>query len=133
MSKPVALATLLIGVALLQPAPLRAQAPAPAVSAPVGTPVSLRPAPGAPVTLGVASPAHPAASFLGWAAARPVDQTTSLEPVLAPAMAVRHRAPGVVLMIVGGAGILVGALIEEDIVTVAGAGVGLYGLYLYLR
>ena len=45
----------------------------------------------------------------------------------------RHRGPGVALMIVGGAGILTGAIIDEGVITVAGAGVGLYGLYLYLR
>lgn len=45
----------------------------------------------------------------------------------------RRRAPGVVLMIVGAAGIVLGIVTEEGIITVAGAGVGLYGLYLYLR
>jgi hypothetical protein len=45
----------------------------------------------------------------------------------------RRRAPGVVLMIVGAAGIITGIVVEEGIITVAGAGVGLYGLYLYLR
>jgi hypothetical protein len=37
------------------------------------------------------------------------------------------------LMLVGGAGLVTGLIIDEGIVTVAGAGVGLYGLYLYLR
>jgi hypothetical protein len=32
-----------------------------------------------------------------------------------------------------GAGIVVGSLIDSGLITVAGAGVGLYGLYLYLR
>jgi hypothetical protein len=45
----------------------------------------------------------------------------------------RRRAPGVVLMIVGAAGIITGIVVEEGIITVAGAGIGLYGLYLYLR
>ncbi len=36
-------------------------------------------------------------------------------------------------MIVGGAGIVVGSLIDSGFITVAGAGVGPYGLYLYLR
>ena len=43
------------------------------------------------------------------------------------------RRTGAVLMIVGGAGIVTGLLVDEPIVTVAGAGVGGYGLYLYLR
>jgi hypothetical protein len=45
----------------------------------------------------------------------------------------RHRGPGVAFMIVGAAGLVTGLIIDESIVTVAGAGVGLYGLYLYLR
>jgi hypothetical protein len=36
-------------------------------------------------------------------------------------------------MIVGGAGILAGLLLDESIVTVAGAGVAGVGLYFYLR
>ncbi len=43
------------------------------------------------------------------------------------------RRTGAVLMIVGGAGIVTGLLVDEAIVTVAGAGVGGYGLYLYLK
>jgi len=57
----------------------------------------------------------------------------SLEPLLAPALPPRYRKPGVALMIVGGAGIVVGSLIDSGLITVAGAGVGLFGLYLYLR
>ena len=47
--------------------------------------------------------------------------------------ALRHRGPGVALMIVGAAGVITGLLIDESIITVAGAGAGLVGLYLYLR
>jgi hypothetical protein len=36
-------------------------------------------------------------------------------------------------MIVGGAGMLTGLLANEDIVTIAGAGLAGVGLYLYLR
>jgi hypothetical protein len=36
-------------------------------------------------------------------------------------------------MIVGGAGIVTGLLVDESLVTIAGAAVGGYGLYLYLR
>jgi hypothetical protein len=43
------------------------------------------------------------------------------------------RAEGTTLMIVGAAGIIVGLIIDEPIVTVAGAVTGGIGLYLYLR
>jgi hypothetical protein len=45
----------------------------------------------------------------------------------------RHRGPGVALMLVGAAGVITGLLIDENVITIAGAGVGLVGLYLYLR
>ena len=45
----------------------------------------------------------------------------------------QHRAPGVTLMLVGAAGVITGLLIDESIVTVPSAAVGLFGLYLYLR
>lgn len=48
-------------------------------------------------------------------------------------LAARRRGQGELLMIVGGAGIITGALIDEGVITVAGAVIGLYGLYLYLR
>ncbi len=50
---------------------------------------------------------------------------------LVPAQSSR-RQKGTVLMIVGGAGILTGLLVDEEIVTIAGAGVGGFGLYLFL-
>jgi hypothetical protein len=40
---------------------------------------------------------------------------------------------GGILMIVGVAGLVTGLVVHEDLVTIAGAGVGGYGLYLYLR
>jgi len=43
------------------------------------------------------------------------------------------RREAVTLMIVGGAGILTGLLVDESIVTIAGAGVAGVGLYFYLR
>ncbi|HEU5219376.1 MAG TPA: hypothetical protein VFU23_12000 [Gemmatimonadales bacterium] len=49
------------------------------------------------------------------------------------AAGIRHRGPGVALMIVGGAGIVTGLLIDEPVVSVVGALAGLYGLYLYIR
>jgi hypothetical protein len=45
----------------------------------------------------------------------------------------RHHGKAVALMIVGAAGIVTGLLVEEDIITIAGAAVGGVGLYLYLR
>jgi len=43
------------------------------------------------------------------------------------------RRQGEILMIVGGVGILTGLLADESVITIAGAAVGGYGLYLYLR
>jgi hypothetical protein len=43
------------------------------------------------------------------------------------------RRDGEVLMIVGGAVILTGILADEGLITIAGAAIGGYGLYLYLR
>jgi hypothetical protein len=50
-------------------------------------------------------------------------------------MAVRRRGHGeaVALMVVGAAGIVTGLIADEDILVIAGAGVGGVGLYLYLR
>jgi len=43
------------------------------------------------------------------------------------------RRQGEILMIVGAAGIVTGLLVDEDVITIAGAGVGGFGLYLYLQ
>jgi hypothetical protein len=43
------------------------------------------------------------------------------------------RRQGEILMIVGAAGIVTGLLVDEDLVTIAGAAVGGFGLYLYLQ
>lgn len=48
-------------------------------------------------------------------------------------LAARRRGEGEVLMIVGAVGIVTGILIEEGLISLIGAGVGLYGLYLHLR
>lgn len=58
------------------------------------------------------------------------------EPQYPGAQAVRARAgrrDGEIWMIVGGAAILTGLLVDEGLITIAGAAVGGYGLYLYLR
>ena len=50
--------------------------------------------------------------------------------------AVRRTGNGVPQMVIGGAAILGGAIVGGDaggIVSLAGLGVGLYGLYLYLQ
>ena len=43
------------------------------------------------------------------------------------------KRQGEILMLVGAAGIVTGLLVDEDIVTIAGAAVGGFGLYLYLQ
>jgi hypothetical protein len=43
------------------------------------------------------------------------------------------KRQGEILMIVGAAGIVTGLLVDEDLVTIAGAAVGGFGLYRYLR
>jgi hypothetical protein len=73
-------------------------------------------------------------SRLGVSVALPAEVPAGLGRTNAAlAAGLRHRGPGVALMIVGGAGLVTGLLVDEPIITVAGAGVGLYGLYLYLR
>jgi hypothetical protein len=44
-----------------------------------------------------------------------------------------NRRQGEILMIVGAAGIVTGLLVDEDLITIAGAAVGGFGLYLYLE
>jgi ferric-dicitrate binding protein FerR (iron transport regulator) len=45
----------------------------------------------------------------------------------------RGRQEAVALMVVGAAGIVTGLIADESILIIAGAGVGGFGLYLYLR
>lgn len=74
----------------------------------------------------------------------PTMQTAAIAPKLeitgekSTALAAARRPFGTskTLMIVGGAAFLAGAIIGDDagtVMMVGGAGVGLYGLYLYLR
>ena len=51
----------------------------------------------------------------------------------APSAARAARGQSSTLMIVGGAAIVTGLLLDEGVITFVGAGVWLYGLYLYLR
>lgn len=98
----------------------------------------------AALTLGVAvgaraqAPLAPTAAQLRAAAElRMAPTAQTLDPArLGPTVELPRRGArrtGAVLMIVGGAGIVTGLLVNEPIVTIAGAGVGGYGLYLYLR
>ncbi len=52
---------------------------------------------------------------------------------LMPQQSRGNRRQGEILMIVGAAGIVTGLLVDEDLITIAGAGVGGFGLYLYLQ
>jgi hypothetical protein len=56
-----------------------------------------------------------------------------MEPPARLAASSSDRRTGRALMIVGAAGIVTGVIVDESIVTIAGAGVGGYGLYLYLK
>jgi hypothetical protein len=66
----------------------------------------------------------------------PVGPVLGLEPA-AGALMIRpvhgNRRQGEILMIVGVAGIVTGLLAHEDLITIAGAGVGGFGLYRYLQ
>ena len=77
------------------------------------------------------------AELMVTAALRPVSTALfAVDPprLIAVANAARGgRRQGEILMIVGGAGILTGLLVDESLITIAGAAVGGYGLYLYLR
>jgi len=44
-----------------------------------------------------------------------------------------NRRQGEILMIVGAAGIVTGLVVDEDVITIAGAAVGGFGLYQYLQ
>jgi hypothetical protein len=66
----------------------------------------------------------------------PARQPLELERPSAAVMTQRpdgKRRQGEILMIVGAAGIVTGLLVDEDLITIAGAGVGGFGLYLYLQ
>lgn len=58
--------------------------------------------------------------------------TTHAIAVLPATQSRGNKRKGEILMIVGAAGIVTGLLADEGIITIAGAGVGGFGLYLYL-
>lgn len=114
--------TCLSGVALLLAAPVRAQEiTAAAVSAPSAQSSAVVPA--------STGPSLDAASV-------GVKRASSDAPVAAEAAAGPNAGRGTALMIVGGAAVITGIVIGNGAgyaISVAGAVVGLYGLYLYLQ
>jgi hypothetical protein len=102
------------------PAPTLAPAALPAVTETANTPAA-QPAVGGPTLDGATIGFHRAAA-----------QTTH-GPVT---VAATHSSNSAALMIVGGVAFLAGAVISGDagtIIMIGGAGIGLYGLYLYLQ
>lgn len=88
-------------------------------------------------SLGMTLIAPSSATLSATAALRPVP---TVSPAVAqPSLVARvetvrgGRRQGEILMIVGGAVILTGLLVDESLVTIGGVAVGGYGLYLYLR
>ena len=86
------------------------------------------------------SAAVPLASLpLGSAALVTADEPVATAPVILPAASPQNpnlRRRGVPQMIIGGVAIVGGALVGGDagaIVSLAGLGYGIYGLYLYLN
>lgn len=116
---------LAVGAALVIGAPLRAQAPSLLTSVDSTAPVTLAPAEVAPTAAGPTRDAATVAVRHHAAADAP-----------APQPAARGHDRGTALMIVGGAAILTGVVIGNGAgyaISVAGAVVGLYGLYQYLQ
>jgi len=87
--------------------------------------------------LGMALIAPTSARLRAAAALRPVPTMSfavARPSLVAEVESVRGgRRQGEILMIVGGAVVLTGLLVDESLVTIAGVAVGGYGLYLYLR
>ncbi|HET9132930.1 MAG TPA: hypothetical protein VFN90_01380 [Gemmatimonadales bacterium] len=62
----------------------------------------------------------------------PHSSHTLVVPMGAPSRRANRRT-GTSLMLVGLAGILTGLIVDEPVITIAGAGVGGLGLYYYVR
>jgi hypothetical protein len=86
-------------------------------------PASWAPSPGALARLTRARPAN-APAF---------DASTPSAVDAAVKIGRRGRQEAVALMVVGAAGVVTGLIADESILIIAGAGVGGFGLYLYLR
>jgi hypothetical protein len=84
-----------------------------------------------------AAPIYPSPSVLSATAELRLDTrlTVNSEQLLPVNFEARKpsRRDGEILMIVGGAGVLLGLLADEAIITIAGAALGGYGLYVYLN
>jgi hypothetical protein len=76
---------------------------------------------------------RPAVSVLPVRAEGLAEPTGRPRPQILPGSSGSDKRTGRALMIVGAAGIVTGIIVDESIVTIAGAGVGGYGLFLYLR
>jgi len=89
----------------------------------------------APTPPKVASPfvVAPMPTRLAAPSASAVVAAELVKDVRLPAVARAGRGQSSTLMIVGGAAIVTGLLLDEGVITFVGAGVWLYGLYLYLR
>ena len=112
------------GLAVAFRSPLVAQAPATLMS----------PSQGPVPTMELTRTAMPAPVGLQSSASVVTVMSASLNDATGiSTLAARRRGEGEVLMIVGAAGIITGILIEEGLISLLGAGVGLYGLYLHLR
>ena len=73
-----------------------------------------------------------ATARLRWMGSQPLAPERPFEmPVTIQTRGDKRR--GEILMIVGAAGIVTGLLVDEGLVTIAGAAVGGFGLYRYLR
>lgn len=123
-----------VGALLILPAAAQAQR---------ALPSALAPSAGVGVVAPMASVA-PVAPVAGIPAVSPIVAETIAAPAAVDRSAALNMAPrdhadvgpNVGLMIIGGAAIITGALVEGRsgaIISVAGAVVGLYGLYRYLR
>jgi len=84
------------------------------------------------VTIAPSSETLSAAAQLRLPAAQPFQRVTPAGELMTQGSR-GNRRQGEILMIVGAAGIVTGLLVDEDIVTIAGAAVGGFGLYLYLQ
>ncbi len=110
--RAVAVLTTVALLLLAAPSPVRAQ-----------TPAGLSASPDQWIAAAALRPVHSA----------PVDKVARIQASALVRGSRSGRSLGQVLMIVGGAGIVTGLIVDEPIITIAGAGVGGYGLYLYLR
>jgi hypothetical protein len=91
----------------------------------------------APVALAQSSDAEPSAGPTILAATAAVRPDLRMDATVAPTLDVRQQLRrSELLMIVGGAIFLAGAIIGGDagtVIMIGGAAVGIYGLYLYLQ